>query len=499
MATNRVAMDTSPVATAMLASVVVAMIGVGLVASLVPEPASLYVAKPYVALAVPSFFALILIEVCLQRVYGVSTTGKYDMKDTYGAMAAGASQRIAIKLFLGPVCKIGPYLAVYQYASRQGFHHLLDPTTTDTHASYSTATVVAIHILFALSVDFCYYWLHRANHTTFLWVGHSIHHDSDRYNLSTALRQGILQAATAFVYYMPLAFFIPPKWFMVHNGLNVVYQFWVHTTLIRRMGPFEYVFMTPSHHRVHHDRRVHKNFGGVLIVWDKLFGSFLDEDAPLYKKRGDASVDTTTLPSVITRNGQPTREEKCWFGQRHPMKDVVSGVHQLDEPIAHLNAALAVWGRRGAWASLGALLRGPGWTTAGLRQRKALPDQCSGQTARVRLPPTTVGAGTLAYVMINGLGASTLVLALLVSQDDAASLVPLAATIWSALMCLAWLVDGKPWAWATEGARVSCTLAYWGWVAPPSFLAYIICGVTISTLSLPVLNVFVTSKRARSS
>merc|ERR1719409_1074661 len=87
----------------------------------------------------------------------------------------------------------------------------------------------------------------------------------------------MLQAATSWMFSLPLALVFPPRLFLAFSQFNTLYQFWVHTCCIRRLGILEYVLMTPSHHRVHHDRRVHKNFGGVLIVWDRLFGSFQDE------------------------------------------------------------------------------------------------------------------------------------------------------------------------------------------------------------------------------
>eukprot|EP00041_Stephanoeca_diplocostata_P029069 m.848570 g.848570 ORF g.848570 m.848570 type:complete len:171 (-) comp23488_c0_seq10:146-658(-) len=134
--------------------------------------------------------------------------------------------------------------------------------------------------LLFVGVDFSYYWYHRCAHTNaLLWLGHSVHHDSEIYNLSTALGQGVIQAATSWMFDLWLALFFPPRAFLTCRAVNTLYQFWLHTCVIRRLGFLEHIFSTPSHHRVHHDRRVHKNFGGIFIVWDKLFGSFLDEDA----------------------------------------------------------------------------------------------------------------------------------------------------------------------------------------------------------------------------
>ncbi|XP_011704741.1 PREDICTED: alkylglycerol monooxygenase-like isoform X2 [Wasmannia auropunctata] len=133
-----------------------------------------------------------------------------------------------------------------------------------------------------VTVDFSYYWAHRSNHEVhFLWAHHQVHHSSEEFNLAVGLRQSILQHWCNFVMYLPLAFFIPPSHFMVHNQLNLIYQLWIHTTVIRDLGPLELIFNTPKHHRVHHGCNLYcldKNYGGVLIIWDRLFGTFQEEE-----------------------------------------------------------------------------------------------------------------------------------------------------------------------------------------------------------------------------
>ncbi|XP_072762184.1 alkylglycerol monooxygenase [Anoplolepis gracilipes] len=133
-----------------------------------------------------------------------------------------------------------------------------------------------------IAVDFCYYWAHRSNHeVSFLWAYHQVHHSSEEFNLAVALRQSILQHWCNFVVYLPLAIFVPPSHFMVHNQLNLIYQFWIHTTLIGHLGPLELIFNTPKHHRIHHGCNLYcldKNYGGVLIIWDRIFGTFQEED-----------------------------------------------------------------------------------------------------------------------------------------------------------------------------------------------------------------------------
>ncbi|KAK2580286.1 hypothetical protein KPH14_012531 [Odynerus spinipes] len=133
----------------------------------------------------------------------------------------------------------------------------------------------------ALGVDFCYYWVHRSNHEVhFLWAHHQVHHSSEEFNLAVGLRQSVLQQWCNFVFYLPLAFFIPPSHFVAHHQFNLIYQLWIHTTVIDDLGPLELIFNTPKHHRVHHGCNLYcldKNYGGVLIIWDRLFGTFMRE------------------------------------------------------------------------------------------------------------------------------------------------------------------------------------------------------------------------------
>jgi sterol desaturase/sphingolipid hydroxylase (fatty acid hydroxylase superfamily) len=129
--------------------------------------------------------------------------------------------------------------------------------------------------------DFLYYWYHRFSHQiNFLWAAHVVHHQSEEYNLTTALRQ-TSSSVGAWMFYIPsFVIGIPAEVFFVSGALNLVYQFWVHTQLIGKLGWFETIFVTPSHHRVHHGQNqiyIDKNHGGVFIIWDRLFGTFQEE------------------------------------------------------------------------------------------------------------------------------------------------------------------------------------------------------------------------------
>jgi sterol desaturase/sphingolipid hydroxylase (fatty acid hydroxylase superfamily) len=134
--------------------------------------------------------------------------------------------------------------------------------------------------------DFIYYWNHRFMHESrYMWAIHVVHHSSEHYNLSTALRQPVADALGTFAPYSALALAgIRPELILQARGLNLLYQYWIHTDTIRRLGPLEEVFNTPSHHRVHHGSNrqyLDRNHGSILIVWDRLFATFERENEPV--------------------------------------------------------------------------------------------------------------------------------------------------------------------------------------------------------------------------
>jgi sterol desaturase/sphingolipid hydroxylase (fatty acid hydroxylase superfamily) len=219
-----------------------------------------------IALAVPVFFALIGIELWIAHRLGRSV---YRLGDAVSDLGCGILQQVFGILLRGGL--FGVY--VYLYAN----HRWLDlPSAAWTWA------------LCFIGVDFLYYWFHRISHgVNFMWAAHVVHHQSEDYNLAVALRQGAFQGFFSWVFYLPLAIVgFEPVMFAICNSLNTLYQFWVHTRLVGRLGPLEYVLNTPSHHRVHHGRDpeyIDKNHAGALIVWDRLFGTFQPErEEPTY-------------------------------------------------------------------------------------------------------------------------------------------------------------------------------------------------------------------------
>lgn len=136
--------------------------------------------------------------------------------------------------------------------------------------------------------DLAYYVFHRISHESRLfWNFHVVHHSSEHYNLSVAVRQSWFGGILHWIFYAPIMLlgFAPWMFFLMH-GFNLIYQFWIHTRFIKSLGWLEYILNTPSHHRVHHgvnDKYLDKNYAGVLIIWDRLLGSFVREtEEPRY-------------------------------------------------------------------------------------------------------------------------------------------------------------------------------------------------------------------------
>lgn len=140
-------------------------------------------------------------------------------------------------------------------------------------------------VLLFFADDLSYYWFHRiSHHVNYFWASHVVHHSSQRYNLAAALRQtwtGNLTGAFLFWAWMPLVGF-HPIWILFMQQISLIYQFWIHTETINKLpAPIEIVFNTPSHHRVHHGsdlKYLDKNHGGILIIWDRIFGTFQNEE-----------------------------------------------------------------------------------------------------------------------------------------------------------------------------------------------------------------------------
>ena len=182
-----------------------------------------------------------------------------------------------------------------------------------------------------VGVDLLFYWWHRVSHVVnVLWAVHGVHHQSEDYNLAVALRQPAFEPLTWFLFYAPLALLgVDLTVYLACYGVNRFYQFWIHTEVVGKLGPVEWVFNTPSHHRVHHgvqDKYLDRNYGAILIVWDRLFGTFqLEEEAPMYGTTVPlasynpvwANVKLLADVAALSRRAT-TVSEKLWAWVAHP-------------------------------------------------------------------------------------------------------------------------------------------------------------------------------------
>jgi sterol desaturase/sphingolipid hydroxylase (fatty acid hydroxylase superfamily) len=239
--------------------------------------------------SIPAFVLLTVIEVVSYRIHPDDDAEGYAAKDAVTSVGMGLGSLFFDFLWKIPIVAI--YTAIYEL--------------TPLRVPVLWWTVP----LMLLAQDFFYYWSHRGHHVVrILWACHVVHHSSRKFNLSTALRQ---------------------PW------TSLMYQFWIHTERIDKMPRwFEFVFNTPSHHRVHHASQggyLDRNFGGILIVWDRLFGSFVPEtERPVYG---------------LTKN-------------IHTYNPLKVATHEYVAIAKDLKAASS-WGERA-----GRLLRGPGWQPA---------------------------------------------------------------------------------------------------------------------------------------
>lgn len=250
-----------------------------------------------IAWSIPGFIVLILLEAWIARRRGLRI---YRLPVALSDMGCGITSQLFNLVTFG--VGVAVYAAVY---ACRGWD--LDPGSAWTW------------LLGMLGVDFLYYWWHRASHEiNVLWAAHVVHHHSEDYNLAVALRQALLTNFTMLPFFLPLALLgVPPLVYVASKALNSLYQFWIHTELIGRLGPLERVVNTPSHHRVHHainPRYLDRNYAGILMLWDQLFGSFeVERERPVYgitKPLGSLNplwanvhylVDITRLAARATR------------------------------------------------------------------------------------------------------------------------------------------------------------------------------------------------------
>lgn len=273
-----------------------------------------------ITFASPIFFILIALEYIVAR---RRQRHLYHLNDSLNSLSLGVMSQI-----IGAFSKLFS-IGVYSWVLTH-FSLFLLP-----------ADSILVWVTALLTYDFLYYWLHRMGHrTNLLWAAHVVHHQSEQYNLTTALRQTSTGPLFGWIFYLPMAIIgFPVQVFIAVALIDLLYQFWVHTEQIGKLGWFDRVFVSPSNHRVHHavnDQYLDKNFGGILIIWDRLFGSFIEEQ----------------------------EDETIVYGTRSPLRSWNPLWANLE---VYDNVWHDAWHTRNWYDKVQIWLRPPGWRPADLR------------------------------------------------------------------------------------------------------------------------------------
>ncbi len=383
-----------------------------------------------IALAVPFFLLAIVIELAVDRVKG---TGFFRSNDAINSLSAGI-----LSTTTGYFTRFVQFLA-------WGFV-LSNFALIDMPLSWFDASPrgIALWIAAAVGWDFCYYWFHRMSHEiSILWAAHAVHHQSEDYNLTTALRQTSTGFLFGWIFYLPLFVVgFPLEVLVAVYAVNLIYQFWVHTQTVRRLGVLDYILVTPSNHRVHHaqnERYIDRNYGGIFILWDRLFGTFEDE-----------------------RDDEP----------------VVFGVRK---PLANWNpfwANLQVYDyllfdarRTRRWRDkIGIWFRRTGWRPPDVEAR--YPKKVSNPASFEKFDPPVAGS-LRRYVLGQFVAALALALAIaeLYARSGAGAVLIPCIALWATLYALGRLNDGRDGAQRIEGLRLLVivpltALLWWVHAAP---------------------------------
>ena len=363
-----------------------------------------------VALAIPFFFLLIAVELLVLRLRGPARA--YRFADSITNLSCGVGQQV-LEPFLKGVALL-PYAWLWAHARL---------------FTVSAASPVAWVVL-VLGVDLGYYVWHRASHRVgFLWAVHAVHHQSEQYNLSVALRQPWLESFTAPFFYLPLAVLgFPPVMYLAGVTIDTLYQFWIHTRTVRRLGPLEWIMNTPSHHRVHHGidpEYVDRNYAGIFIFWDRLFGTFQREERePVY---GTVKALGTWGPLAANL--------AVW-------KD-----------LAKMSLATRSWTDK-----LRVWLAPPEWRPADLGGPVVVPP-----ADPAAHPRYDVGASrrVQVYVLVQFAIAAVATVAYLWSESSASHVFLAAGAAVLVATVVAWggLLEGRPWAWPLEVTRLVAGVA----------------------------------------
>ena len=378
-----------------------------------------------IAASIPLFFILIGVELAFAR---LRRAPLFRLNDSIGDLSLGITSQLA-GIFT-KVLSVGIYAATFEYLRLQQWVALPAwpdgaPLTFDGGVTVHPMALAGWAVSFVL-IDIGYYWTHRLSHEVhILWAGHVVHHSSEEYNLTVALRQSALHGLFTWVFYLPIALLgVPVAMFVTNYALNLLYQFWIHTRAIDRMHPWiEAVWNTPSHHRVHHGvnpKYQDKNYAGVFITWDKWWGSWVaEEEEPVYG---------------ITK---PLESFNPVWANVHVFADIV-----------RLVRVTPAWGDR--WR---VVFGSPSWRPPGAEPTIVAP-QVTRATARQYDPPVPRSIAAYAFVQfLVTLAASYFVL----TQGATLPMVQVGAATFQVVLALSnlgVLLEGHDWVLVPEVARL---------------------------------------------
>ncbi len=363
-------------------------------------------ARNPIALAIPFFLVAIGVEVLVARARGRSV---YRVQDALADLGCGVGQQVVL------VFASAGLLAGYAWAYDR--FRLV---------TFARGSLVPWAVAFVV-VDLVYYWWHRLSHeVNFLWAAHAVHHQSEDYNLAVALRQSILTSFTSLPFYYPMALLgVPPAVYATMVAASTLYQFWIHTELVGKLGWLERVLNTPSHHRVHHavnPRYLDRNYGAILIVWDRLFGTFEEEREP--------AVFGTTKP--IGSFNAAWAQVQTWFE-----------IAEKARPLARRRDRARIW------------IAPPSWDPAG----RAPPGDAALRARGKFAVPVPRWVRAYAVAQFVPVVAATFLMLLWQQTAGGRALGVAAALVLWTLLSVGGLMDGKRWAVPVEAARLAAVLA----------------------------------------
>lgn len=363
-----------------------------------------------ILIAVPFFFILIGIELWLDK---KRNAGFYQFNDAINSLNLGVMSRLTG--ILKAALPISAYFWIY-----------------DKFAMWSLPETSLLVWLFAFVIyDLGYYWVHRLSHEmAIMWGSHVVHHSSEEYNLTTALRQTGTPAIFAWIIFLPMAFIgISTEVMLAVGSLNLIYQFWVHTRHIDKMPNwYEAIFVTPSNHRVHHGLNkeyIDKNYGGVFIFWDRIFGTFAAE-------RDDIEI-------VYGVSDQLNSWNPIWANTK-----------------VYKNLAMDAWHTQKIGDKFKTLLKPPGWRAADVEHKFPRSYATSSDLVKYDVQLDT---GTRGYLLAQFTQLIAMVFALLLLVEALPLPISIAIGLFAIFHC--WVISGlqenKTWIRWLEPLRLAST------------------------------------------